>query len=287
MMHFPRRTHTLNLRGRLMDLSVPKVMGIVNVTPDSFYSESRIPSEAHLLRRVEQLLEDGMDILDLGGCSTRPGIELASEEVETERLCKALTVLRAQWPELPISVDTFRARVAEKAVREFDVDLINDISGGDMDAEMYPTVARLKVPYILMHMQGTPTTMQANPHYDDLLAEIALYFSRRVARLRSLGVSDIVLDPGFGFGKTVPHNYELLRRLDELQLFELPLLVGVSRKSMIYKTLGGGPDDALNGTTVLNTLALCGGAGILRVHDVKAAKECVTLFEAFRSPGPC
>lgn len=270
-----------------MDLRVPKVMGILNVTPDSFFSSSRYMSEEGILHRAEQIIDDGADILDVGACSTRPGIELVSEEEELLRLRLALHLIRKRWPNMPVSVDTFRAKVAEVVVTEFGVDMINDISGGDLDPDMFKTVARLQVPYILMHMQGTPGTMQQNPHYDDLLTEICLFFSKRVEALRSLGMNDIILDPGFGFGKSLEHNYELLRRLDEFELFGLPLLVGLSRKSMIYKNLGTNPEQSLNGTSILNTLALAGGANILRVHDIKEALECVKLVQTCKTSGLC
>lgn len=286
-MQFSSRPYTLNLRGRLMDLSVPRVMGILNVTPDSFYSASRYMSEEGILQRAAQLIDEGADILDIGACSTRPGIELVPEEEELLRLRLAMHLIRKRWPEMPVSVDTFRAKVAEEMIRDFGADMINDISGGDLDPDMFATIARYKVPYILMHMQGTPGTMQQNPAYEDLMTDIARYFAERVAGLRALGVNDIILDPGFGFGKTLEHNYELLRRLDEFQIFELPVLVGVSRKSMIYKLLDVTPEASLSGTTIVNTLALAGGAGILRVHDVKEARECVRLFNACKTAGLC
>lgn len=286
-MQFSGQTFTISLRGRLMDLSVPKVMGILNVTPDSFYSSSRYMSEEGILHRAGQIIDDGADILDVGACSTRPGIELVSEEEELLRLRLALHLIRKRWPDMPVSVDTFRAKVAEVVVTEFGVDMINDISGGDLDANMFQTVAKLQVPYILMHMQGTPGTMQQHPHYDDMMTEICRFFAKRVETLRSLGMNDIILDPGFGFGKTLDHNYELLRRLDEFELFGLPLLVGLSRKSMIYKNLGLTPEQSLNGTSILNTLALAGGANILRVHDIKEALECVKLVQTCKTSGLC
>jgi dihydropteroate synthase len=270
-----------------MDLSVPKVMGILNVTPDSFYSSSRYLSEEGILSRSGQMIEEGVDILDVGACSTRPGIELVSEEEELLRLRLALHLIRRRWPALPVSVDTFRAKVADVVVREFGVDLINDISGGSMDAMMFETVAKLQIPYILMHMQGEPSTMQDAPVYEEIVSDICRFFSDKVSQLRRLGVNDVILDPGFGFGKTLDHNYELLRRLDDFRLFELPILVGVSRKSMIYKKLGVAPELALNGTSILNTLALTGGASILRVHDVKEAKECVELYQLCKTSGVC
>jgi dihydropteroate synthase len=270
-----------------MDLSVPKVMGILNVTPDSFFSRSRYMSEKGILLRVGQIVDEGADILDVGACSTRPGIELVSEQEELVRLRLALHLIRKRWPDLPISVDTFRAKVAAIVVEEYGIDIINDISGGDMDPEMFATVARLKVPYILMHIQGTPSNMQVNPKYDDMMTEICQYFSKRVADLRALGVNDIILDPGYGFGKTIENNFELLRRLQDFELFDLPILVGVSRKSMIYKYLGTSPEQSLNGTSVLNTMALLGGADFIRVHDVKEAVECVKLVQIYKTAGLC
>ncbi|NLT04196.1 MAG: dihydropteroate synthase [Bacteroidales bacterium] len=278
---------SLNLNGKLMSLATPKVMGILNVTPDSFFSTSRYMSEEGILRRAGEMIDEGVDIIDVGGCSTRPGIDLVSEEEELLRIRLALHLIRKRWPDIPLSIDTFRASVAASAVSEYGVDIINDVSGGTMDKAMFSTVAALKVPYILMHMKGTPTTMQKNPHYDDLMVEIARYFSQKIQQLRQLGVNDIILDPGFGFGKTVEHNYELLRRLTDFQVFDVPLLVGVSRKSMIYKPLNKTPDESLHGTIVLNTLALSKGAHILRVHDVAAARECVQLVQTCQNAGLC
>ncbi|MDD4922296.1 MAG: dihydropteroate synthase [Bacteroidales bacterium] len=287
-MHFSGKPYFINVHGRLMDLSIPKVMGILNVTPDSFFSSSRYMSEEGILRRVGQIIDEGADILDVGACSTRPGIELVSEQEELIRLRSALHLIRLRWPDFPISVDTFRARVSKIVVEEYGVDMINDISGGEMDPEMFATVAGLQVPYILMHMQGaTPSEMQLNPHYEHLMPEIFLYLSKRIHDLRALGVNDIILDPGFGFGKTMEHNYEILRRLDEFEWFDLPLLVGLSRKSMIYKCLGSTPEASLNGTSVINTVALMGGAHLLRVHDVKEAVECVKLVQTCKTSGLC
>lgn len=270
-----------------MSLATPKVMGILNVTPDSFFSTSRYMSEEGILRRAGEMIDEGVDIIDVGGCSTRPGIDLVSEEEELLRIRLALHLIRKRWPDIPLSIDTFRASVAASAVSEYGVDIINDVSGGTMDKAMFSTVAALKVPYILMHMKGTPTTMQKHPHYDDLMVEIARYFSQKIQQLRQLGVNDIILDPGFGFGKTVEHIYELLRRLTDFQVFDVPLLVGVSRKSMIYKPLNKTPDESLQGTIVLNTLALSKGAHILRVHDVAAARECVQLVQTCQNAGLC
>lgn len=265
--------HTLNLRGKLYSLCEPKIMGILNVTPDSFYAESRTSNEEHIAARVQQLMDDGADMIDIGGYSSRPGADDVSPEEEMNRLRRGLRVVRRLYPEVPISVDTFRADVARMCVEEEGADILNDISGGMMDRQMFRTVARLGVPYILMHMQGTPDTMQQAPHYDNLRREVMLYFAERIDRLCQMGAKDIIVDPGFGFGKTLEHNYELFHHLDDFNLFNLPLLVGISRKSMIYKLLGGTPQTSLNGTTVLNTIALMKGAHILRVHDVKEAVE--------------
>ena len=265
--------HTLNLRGKLYSLCEPKIMGILNVTPDSFYAESRTSDEEHIAARVQQLMDDGADMIDFGGYSSRPGADDVSPEEEMNRLRRGLRVVRRLYPEVPISVDTFRADVARMCVEEEGADIINDISGGMMDRQMFRTVARLGVPYILMHMQGTPDTMQQAPHYDNLRREVMLYFAERIDRLCQMGAKDIIVDPGFGFGKTLEHNYELFHHLDDFNLFNLPLLVGISRKSMIYKLLGGTPQTSLNGTTVLNTIALMKGVHILRVHDVKEAVE--------------
>lgn len=265
--------HTLNLRGKLYSLCEPKIMGILNVTPDSFYAESRTSDEEHIAARVQQLMDDGADMIDIGGYSSRPGADDVSPEEEMNRLRRGLRVVRRLYPEVPISADTFRADVARMCVEEEGADIINDISGGMMDRQMFRTVARLGVPYILMHMQGTPDTMQQAPHYDNLRREVMLYFAERIDRLCQMGAKDIIVDPGFGFGKTLEHNYELFHHLDDFNLFNLPLLVGISRKSMIYKLLGGTPQTSLNGTTVLNTIALMKGVHILRVHDVKEAVE--------------
>lgn len=273
----------INVNGRLMDLSKPQVMGILNVTPDSFYAGSRMETEKDIINRLHQITSEGASILDIGAYSSRSGAEHISAEEEMKRLRAGLDLVRKHQPEAVVSVDTFRADVAKMCVEEYGVAMINDISAGQLDAAMFGTIAQLGVPYIMMHMQGTPQDMQMNPHYDNLLKEVFLYFAERVQKLRDLGVKDIIIDPGFGFGKTLEHNYELMNHLDEFRLFELPLLVGISRKSMIYKLLGTTPEEALNGTTVLNTLALMKGANILRVHDVKAAKEAVTLVEKMKS----
>jgi len=280
---FLRPSQTINCRGQLIDISTPAVMGIINITPDSFFSGSRFNSEAAILERVGQVVDEGGSMVDVGAYSSRPGAENVSADIELARLLPALKVIRDRYPNLIVSVDTFRAEVAERVVTEGFADIINDISGGEMDGAMFDTVARLKVPYILMHMQGTPDTMQLNPTYRDVVADVSLWLSERVDKLRSMGVNDIIIDPGFGFGKTVEHNYSMLNRLDEFRLFQLPLLVGLSRKSMIYKVLDGDPEGSLNGTTALNTVALLKGANILRVHDVKEAVECVKLVSELKS----
>ena len=273
----------MNVNGRLLDLSTPCVMGILNVTPDSLYSGSRMQTEGEIEARVRQILEEGAAIIDVGAYSSRPNADHVSAEEEMNRLRLGLDVLRRTAPDAIVSVDTFRADVARMCVREYGVAIINDIAAGEMDADMFSTVAELNVPYIMMHMQGTPQNMQQHPHYDNLLREVFLYFARKVQQLRDLGVKDIVLDPGFGFGKTLEHNYQLMAHLEEFRLFELPLLVGVSRKSMIYRLLDTTPQEALNGTTVLHTLALMKGADILRVHDVRQAVEAVKIVEAMKA----
>ena len=271
--------YTINVGGKLMDLSEPQVMGILNITPDSFYSESRKNTEEEIAERVNAILTEGGSMIDVGAYSSRPGADDISEEEEMRRLRGALQILRRIAPEALVSVDTFRADVARMCVGEFGVQIINDISGGESDHRMFETVASLGVPYILMHMKGNPQTMQNEPRYDDLLTEMLQYFGSKVQRLHELGVKDIILDPGFGFAKTLEHNYELMNRLQDLRVLGLPMLVGVSRKSMIYRLLGGTPESALNGTSVLNTLALMKGASILRVHDVKEAVEVVQIVK--------
>lgn len=275
-------THTLNLRGRLLELREPQIMGILNVTPDSIYSDSRTPDEAHITDRVRQMMDEGADMIDVGGYSSRPGADDVTPEEEIDRLRRGLRIVRELYPEVPVSVDTFRADVARMCIEEEGAGIINDISGGMMDRQMFRTVARLGVPYILMHMQGTPDTMQVAPHYDNLRREVMLYFAERIDRLCQMGAKDIIVDPGFGFGKTLEHNYELMNNLEDFAVFNLPLLVGISRKSMIYKLTGGTPQTSLNGTTVLNTISLVKGAHILRVHDVKAAAEAKQIYMAMK-----
>lgn len=274
---------SLNVNGRLLDLSTPQVMGILNVTPDSFYAGSRSRTEAEIAARACQILDEGASIIDIGAYSSRFNAEHISPEEEMQRLRTGLEILNRNHPDAIISVDTFRAEVARQCVEEYGAAIINDISAGEMDEQMFPTVARLNVPYIMMHMQGTPQNMQKEPHYENLLKEVFMYFARKVRQLRDWGMKDIILDPGFGFGKTLEHNYELMAHLEEFGIFELPLLVGVSRKSMIYRLFGATPQEALNGTTVLDTVALMKGADILRVHDVREAVEAVRLIEKLKS----
>lgn len=271
--------YSLNINGRLLDLSEPQVMGILNVTPDSFYSGSRKQTEDEIESRVRQIIGEGASIIDIGAYSSRPNADDVSPSEEMERLRKGLTVIQRVAPNTIVSVDTFRADVAKMCVEEYGVGIVNDISGGMLDKDMFTTVAKLGIPYILMHMQGTPQNMQQNPHYDDVVKEVFMYFAEKVQRLRDLGAKDIILDPGYGFGKTVEHNYELMNHQEELLDFGLPLLVGISRKSMIYKALGITADEALNGTSVLNTISLLKGANILRVHDVATCVEVVNLIQ--------
>ncbi len=278
-----KTTKYINVNGRLMDLSHPRVMGILNLTPDSFYAGSRKQTEKEIADRTNQIMEEGGSIIDVGAYSSRPGAADVSAAEEMERLRKGLPVIFREQPEAVVSVDTFRADVARMCVEEFGVAIINDISAGEMDRNMFPVVARLGVPYVMMHMQGTPQDMQRHPHYDHLLKEVLYYFSEKIQRLRDLGAKDLIVDPGFGFGKTLAHNYELLAQMDELSVFELPVLVGVSRKSMIYNLLGGTSEDALNGTTAVNMVALLKGADILRVHDVKPAVEAVKIASALNT----
>lgn len=278
----PFKPYSLNLRGHLVTIQRPWVMGIVNVTPDSFYSSSRATDEQTLTEHVRQMLDEGADILDLGACSTRPGSEQVSAQGEMERLQWALEIIRRMAPDVILSVDTYRADVARRCVEEWGIDIINDISGGMIDTSMFETVAKLHVPYVLMHMRGTPETMSSLTEYDDVAAEVLEWLARRVDELRQMGVSDVIVDPGFGFAKTMEQNYELMSCLEAFHALEAPLLVGVSRKRMIYTPLDCTADDALNGTTVVNTMALERGAHILRVHDVKAAVEAVKLTSLLR-----
>ena len=275
---------TINFRGQLLTLDKPLVMGIVNVTPDSFFDGGKYTYEQAIVERVREILDQGGTIIDVGAYSSRPGADDIPETEEIQRLDKALTAIRKEFPDVIISVDTFRPAVAKHVLENYNVQMINDIMGGGDDFVMYEVVAKYDVPYVLMHIKGTPQTMQNNPHYDDLMQEMIMYFSRRLDRLRKTYVRDVILDPGFGFGKTLEHNYELMNKLEYFKnLFDEPLLVGVSRKSMIFRLLGTTPAEALNGTTVLNTIALLKGADILRVHDVREAVETVTIVQKMKS----
>ncbi len=281
----PNKPLSLNLGGELVSLSRPLVMGILNVTPDSFYAGSRTPAPEQIEARVRQIVDEGADIIDIGAYSSRSQADDIAPDEEMRRLASGLEIIRKLYPQAHVSVDTFRADVASRCVREYGGQMGDDISGGELDPRMFETVADLKVPYILMHMKGTPQTMMQQTHYDHLIAEMLYYFAERIARLESLGVNDIIIDPGFGFSKTLDDNYRLMNRLDEFVRIGRPLLVGISRKSMIYKLLGTSPDESLNGTSVLNTLALLGGAHILRVHDVKEAVETVKIVSKTSQSG--
>ncbi len=277
---------TLNLRGELLDLSSPLVMGILNITPDSFYQpEGRkleIPGLSQVLKEAEKMLAEGAAILDLGAYSSRPNAEHISEKTEAERLIPVVRALVKEFPKAIFSIDTFRAEVAEQAI-DSGAHIINDISAGQLDEKMFETIGRLQVPYIMMHMKGTPQNMQQQAHYENLIPEMGTYFSEKIEKLNRFGVQDIIIDPGFGFAKTLEHNYEILNRFEEFKSLEFPLLAGLSRKSMIYKLLGGTAADALNGTTAANTIALLKGAKILRVHDVKPAAEAIKIVQAMQA----
>lgn len=273
---------TINCKGTLINLSTPKVMGIVNVTPDSFFDGGKLTNSNEILFQVEKMLVDGATFIDLGGYSSKPGAEFVSETEELNRVIPIVKLLVENFPDILLSIDTFRSEVAKQAI-ENGAALINDISAGLLDEKMLETVAKLQVPYIMMHMKGTPQTMQSLANYDDLLKEMNYYFSERIAKARRFGLNDIIIDPGFGFAKTLEHNYELLQNLELLQFHDLPILAGISRKSMIYKALNNNASESLNGTTTLNTISLLKGANIIRVHDVKEAVECVTLFNKMNS----
>ncbi len=271
---------TINIKGELLDLSRPVVMGILNITPDSFYAGSRKQSEINIISRVSEIISQGGTIIDIGAQSTSPKSEFQTAAVERERLRTALQIINREFPEAILSVDTFYGDVARFAVEEHGVSIINDVSGGQIDETMFDTVARLNVPYVLMHMRGTPQTMQTLTDYNNLLQDVLYYFSQKVNDLHQRGVNDIIIDPGFGFSKTLEQNYELMAMLRGFSIFELPLLVGISRKAMIYCLLDKTPEEGLNGTTVLNTFAIQNGANILRVHDVKEAVEVVKITKA-------
>ncbi len=269
---------TLNCAGRLIDVSTPKVMGILNLTPDSFYSKSRFSSDKKLLIQAEKMLASGATFIDMGGYSSRPGAPFVSEKEELSRVISAVELLLKNFPDILISIDTFRSSVAKKCIDAGAV-MINDISGGTLDKNMLRTIATLQVPYVMMHLRGTPQTMMQFTHYDDMMIDITCYFSEKITQAQAAGINDIILDPGFGFAKTRQQNFELLNHLEHFTLFEKPLLVGLSRKSMIYKTLQISALEAKNGTSVLNTIALLKGASILRVHDVKEAIETIRLVK--------
>jgi dihydropteroate synthase len=268
---------TINCKGQLVDLSTPKVMGILNCTPNSFYDGGKYKTEKKLLHQVEKMLLEGATFIDIGAYSSKPNAEMVSEQEELERIVPVLHLILKHFPDTILSIDTFRSEVARIGI-EAGAAIINDISAGNLDEKMMETVAKLQVPYIMMHLKGTPQSMQSFANYENIVKEMLFYFSERVAKARSFGINDLIIDPGFGFAKTATQSYEVLQKLELFQMLELPLLVGVSRKSMIYKTLGVPPDAALNGTTILNTYALTKGAQILRVHDVKEAVECVKLY---------
>lgn len=272
---------TLNVRGTLLDLSTPKVMGILNVTPDSFYDGGKFTGEEHLLNQVKKMLDEGASFIDVGGYSSRPGAADIAEEEEAARVVPAIQLITKHFPQCIISIDTFRSSIAIKSV-EAGASIINDISGGEQDPRMFKTVVSLKVPYILMHMRGTPQTMTTQTAYSNLLKDITDYFHAKIHQLHQLGAKDIIIDPGFGFAKTADQSFELLHHLDYFKILGHPILAGISRKSMIWKTLNTTTEGALNGTTALNTVALLKGASILRVHDVKEAVECINLLEKVR-----
>jgi dihydropteroate synthase len=279
----PEKPKFINVRGNLLDLSIPKVMGIINVTPDSFYNGSRFNTDDEIIKAAFNIVIDGADIIDIGGYSSRPGAAEIPVEEEKKRVLNAVNIIIREMPDAVISVDTFRSEVAKEAVFDCGAGIINDISGGEADPKMFDVIGSLNVPYILMHMQGTPQNMQKNPEYDDVIADILHWFGEKIFKLKSLGIRDIIIDPGFGFGKTISHNFELLRRLKDFSITGMPLLAGLSRKSMIWKTLDISAEEALNGTSVLNTAALLYGADILRVHDVKEAVQAVKLVERIKN----
>jgi len=277
--------HSLNCRGRIIDLTRPAVMGILNITNDSFYDGGRYVNPEAISARVARMISEGADIIDVGAMSTRPGSQPVDEETEMSRLADALGLIRKDYPDIPVSVDTYRPSVAQKSIRGFGADIINDITSGGETGLMFQVVSELKVPYILMHMQGNPGTMQNKPSYKDIVDEILFFLAEKVFRLRKLGVNDIIVDPGFGFGKSLDHNYQLLAHLNVFRSLELPILTGLSRKSMISGFLQTGPEQALNGTTALHMFALTQGSSILRVHDVKEAVEVRNLFCKLRESG--
>lgn len=279
---FFKRKHTIQLNGEIIDLKDPIVMGILNLSPDSFFDGGKYKSEKKVLARAEEIMEQGATFIDIGAVSTRPGATEVSTKTELDRLLPAVCAIRKHFPLARLSLDTFRSWVAVRVIEECGPCVVNDISGGNFDVHMFETIGKLEVPYVLMHIQGVPATMQDDPEYDDIIKDISNFFTEKVKRLTKCGVKDVILDPGFGFGKTLDDNYELLNRLDAFKVFQLPLLTGVSRKSMISELLGTTADESLNGTSVINTFSLMGGADILRVHDVKEAIEAVRVYKKLK-----
>lgn len=274
---------TINCRGKLLNLSEPKIAGILNITPDSFYDGGKYSSEKEILNRIKQLVNEGADIIDIGAFSSRPGAKLISENEEKKRLKSALENIRKHYPDIILSVDTYRSEIAKFVVNNFEADIINDISGGNFDDKMFETIADLNVPYIVMHIQGTPESMQKNPEYNDVVKDLLKYFSEKIEFAKKIGINDLIIDPGFGFGKTIEQNYRLLNKLELFQITELPIMVGLSRKSMIFKLSNETPEKALPGTLALNMIALQKGANILRVHDVKETKQIITVYGKYIS----
>lgn len=269
---------TINCRGKLLNLSEPKIAGILNITPDSFYDGGKYSSEKEILNRIKQLVNEGADIIDIGAFSSRPGAKLISENEEKKRLKSALENIRKHYPDIILSVDTYRSEIAKFVVNNFEADIINDISGGNFDDKMFETIADLNVPYIVMHIQGTPESMQKNPEYNDVVKDLLKYFSEKIEFAKKIGINDLIIDPGFGFGKTIEQNYRLLNKLELFQITERPIMVGLSRKSMIFKLSNETPEKALPGTLALNMIALQKGANILRVHDVKETKQIIRVY---------
>ena len=268
---------TINCKGKLLDFAEPKVMGILNITPDSFYDGGKFQNKENIISQVERMIYEGVDIIDIGAFSSQPGAKEISQKEELRRLEEALSIVRGKFQNLIISVDTYRSEVAKTLIKDFDIDIINDISAGEFDENMFEVIAEYQVPYIIMHMQGTPANMQSYPIYNNVVLDIVKYFSDKVSNLLKIGVNDIIIDPGFGFGKTIDHNYELLSKLKNFSIFDLPIMVGLSRKSLIYKLLEIMPKNAINGSSIVHTIALLNGANILRVHDVKEAKEAIKI----------
>ncbi|RIH63133.1 dihydropteroate synthase [Mariniphaga sediminis] len=279
---FLKRKNSINLDGKLIDFSNPVVMGVINVTPDSFSDGGKLSSKKVLLNTVEKMIDEGVSIIDVGAVSTRPGSTLVSTKVELGRLLPAVHAIRKAFPDIPLSIDTFRSWVAVRVIDEIGPIIVNDISGGTLDSKMFETIGKMNVPYVLTHIQGTPQNMQEDPQYEDVVRDVSNWMSDRVKLLTKLGVKDVIIDPGFGFGKNLQHNYDLLNRLDSFKVFQLPVMVGLSRKSMIWSWLGIKPEEAINGTTVVNTLALLGGADILRVHNVTEAVQAIEIVKALK-----